>query len=338
MSSVLHSFDESSMSQHLKALYELTFFCMNDNEQLCREFWTTCQRAERDNLTILMSYAMDTFPISFGLSLTFFSLLAQVDAPTCQQIMDHLSHMDQFCEYFDNLMPQDYESNGDNVKLLVDKKLFDAYNLHKGQKGSIIGASSETSQNQNSIHRLILQYPAVCWNVEFNCFDLIQNYLNRINYLVAQNNLGDESHIVPIVQLIDSIFKHVFELDQTCQDYDIYIKYMENFANSCFLLFTNLMNNESPNSYRLLTKLLELFNSISPSVYDKLVALLHKNSLIGHSSNYDTMNLQQLFQHRFHIVNNAHKQLFIFKSNDLELITAYLKLINSLITVILMIK
>ena len=124
ISVVLHSFDENSMSQNLKTLFELCFFCMHDNEYLCEEFWDICKQPDRGNVTILLSYAIETFPISFGLTLTFFSLIAKTNADLCQQVIGHLTHMDQFCEYFENFNSDEYASSGDTVKLLKSRKLF----------------------------------------------------------------------------------------------------------------------------------------------------------------------------------------------------------------------
>ena len=126
LNSVLHSFDENSMSQNLKTIFELCFFCMHKHQLLGEEFWRMCKQPDRGNITILMSYAIETFPISFGLTLTFFSLIAQSSVDLCQQSLEYLSRMDQFCEYFENFAEDEYasSSSGESIKLLKARKLF----------------------------------------------------------------------------------------------------------------------------------------------------------------------------------------------------------------------
>ncbi len=75
-------------------------------------------------------------------------------------------------------------------------------------------------------------------------------------------------------------------------DYDKNTKHMEMIVNLCFTLFSkyfenilfkklyffitfifhlnSLINKESPDTYRILAKLLELFNNISSTIYDKV--------------------------------------------------------------------
>jgi hypothetical protein len=112
------------MSDNLKTLFELCFFCMHNHSLLCEQFWSMCKQPDRDNITILISYAFETFPVSFGLTLTFFSLITKTNADLCQQCIGHLAHMNQFCEFFDNLSPEEYVSNGETVKMLTSRKLF----------------------------------------------------------------------------------------------------------------------------------------------------------------------------------------------------------------------
>ncbi len=329
LNSVLQSFDESSMN-HLKNIFELCFFCMHKNEFLCEEFWKMCQQPDRDNITILMSHALETFPISFGLTLTFFSLIASTSPDLCKQTVEFLCNMNQFCEYFDSLNSDEYTSNGEQIRLVKQRKLFEGNMLLKGQKGTLIGGNSDPNATQTSIHQMILQYPTVCWNMNFNCLELIQNHLTKIVFLAAQNKLSPEA--IPIIQLVNSLFKQIFDIDNQIEDeYETYIKFMEGLTNSCFALFTNLISTQSPESYRLVAKILELFNNIVPNVPDKLVKLLHKNHMIGHNAGFDQMNIQELFNNRFSIMNNSLSLQYIFKSNDYELITAYIKLIDSLI-------
>ena len=120
---VLHSFDDNSFGRDLKMLYELCFFCMEANEINCDRFWKACQSSDRDNITILLSYSLETFPINFGTTLTFFSLVARTNLEFCKKVIDYLSQMNQFCEYF-NLMPDEYASNGEQIRLKRKRPLF----------------------------------------------------------------------------------------------------------------------------------------------------------------------------------------------------------------------
>lgn len=124
LNSVLHSFDENSLGDCLKLLYELTFFCMHNSEVVCERFWSLCQQPDRDNLTILLSYAMETFPISFVLTLTFFSLVCKTSPVMCKQTFEYLSRMDQFCEYFECLNMDEYVVNGEAVRLIKNRRIF----------------------------------------------------------------------------------------------------------------------------------------------------------------------------------------------------------------------
>lgn len=335
LNSVLHSFDENSMGENLKTLYELCFFCMHKNEIICEHFWRLCQLPDRDNLTLLISYSLETFPISFGLTLTFFSQIASTSPELCKQTFEHLTRMDQFCEYFENISPDEYVSSVDSIRLVKNRKLFEGCVLQTGSKGAILSNLSNSNANSNIAHRMILQNQAISWNVTFNCLDLIQSYLNRINFAASQEslNLSSESSVISIIQLIDSLFKHFFDIDDLTEQtvYDMYTKYMEMFVNSCFTLFTNLITSECPDSYRLICKLFELLNNISPNVYDKIIRLLMQNKLIGHSNIYDKMSIQELFNDRTNLVKSSPKLLFLFRSQDYELIINYFKLIDNLI-------
>lgn len=123
INSVLHSFDDNSLGDSLKLLYELCFFCMLDNEIVCERFWSLCQQADRDNVTILLSYAIETFPISFLLTLTFFSLVCKTSPSMCKQAFEYLSRMDQFCEFFQCLNTDEYVTNGESIRLIKNRKI-----------------------------------------------------------------------------------------------------------------------------------------------------------------------------------------------------------------------
>ncbi|CAF0748679.1 unnamed protein product [Brachionus calyciflorus] len=331
LNSVLHSFDENSLGDNLKFIYELTFFCMHKNHVVCEHFWRLCKLPDRDNLTILIFYSLETFPISFSLSLTFFSLIAKTSPELCKQVFEYLSQMDQFCEYLENLSPNEYISSGEEIQLTKPRRLFDTIQLAPGTKGTIL--SHLASANSNMAHRMILQNQAVNWNVPFNCLDLIQNYLNKINFAASQNNLISDNNIISIIQLIDSLFKYFFDIDDLTESYtyDVYTKYMEMYVSSCLMLFTHLINFESPDSYRLISKLLEFFINISPSIYDKLIRLMQQNNLIGHGGSYNKMNIEELFNNRLNLVKTSGKILFLFKSQDYDLIINYFKFIQCLI-------
>lgn len=126
LNSVLHSFDENSLgADSLKLLYELTFFCMHNCELVCERFWSMCQQADRANATILLSYAMETFPVSFVLTLTFFSLVAKTGGPVmCKQAFEYLTRLDQFCEYFECLGSDEYVVSGEAVRLIRNRRVF----------------------------------------------------------------------------------------------------------------------------------------------------------------------------------------------------------------------
>jgi hypothetical protein len=86
ISSVLHSFDEGSLGSNLNSLYELSFYCLNDNKYLCNKFWDQCNREERDNLTILLLNSIELFPFCMERTFTFFSLLSQSDEKLWEQV------------------------------------------------------------------------------------------------------------------------------------------------------------------------------------------------------------------------------------------------------------
>jgi hemoglobin-like flavoprotein len=125
LTSVLHSFDESSaIGDQLKIVFELCFFCLNKNEVLCEVFWRTCNLEDRDNLTILMSHAIETFPISFRTTLTFMSLLARTSPKLCKDIIEYLTHMGQYCENYNDISQDEYVGNGEFIRLTRRRRLF----------------------------------------------------------------------------------------------------------------------------------------------------------------------------------------------------------------------
>ena len=137
--------------------------------------------------------------------------------------------------------------------------------------------------------------------------------------------------LVALVDLVDALFKHYFEIDTLAAssasnslpafDYQRYTKYMECVVHGCFGLFASLVEQvadasssaKDEHSYayayddidssaydaasvRLLAKLVQLFNNIAPNVYDKLVRLLYDTRLVGHHhAAIDAMTLDQLF-------------------------------------------
>lgn len=121
---MLNTFDENSIGENFKLLYELCFFCMDKHELICRHFWKLCQQPDRENLTILLFYSLETFPISFAPTLTFFTLLSKSSADLCRQVTDYVSHMDQYCEYFDNLNSDEFTIGGDCIRLVTNRRLF----------------------------------------------------------------------------------------------------------------------------------------------------------------------------------------------------------------------
>lgn len=330
----MNLFDENSLGDNLRVLFDICFFCMQKNKQVCENFWTACKQPDRENLTILMSHAIETFPINLGFTFTFFSLISKSSAEFCKQIVDYLTHMDQYCEYLEDLDQHEYISNSDAVKLTRGHILFDGYGLGEGHRGCIF-SSSNSEQNSNNSHKMILHAPAVCWQMNYNCYDLIKTYFNKINYLSEKNNLSSEPNVYSIIELIDSIFQHFYDIEEqlTQREFEMNSKYMEFFINSCFTLFSNLMDKEWPDSHRLITKLLDFFNKISNNVYGKLIPLLQQNELIGYKSSCEQMTVQQVLSNRHILTKNFNKLKFIFQSNDKELIINYVKLIDDLIKV-----
>ena len=63
----------------------------------------------------------------------------------------------------------------------------------------------------------------------------------------------------------------------------------------------------------------------------KLIKQLEENDLIGYDNIYSKMNLEEIFNNRFNLINSCTTQLFIFNSQDGQLVLNYLKLIESLI-------
>ena len=72
---------------------------------------------------------METFPINLGLLFTFFSLIAKANPDYCKQTIDYLTHMDQYCEYFDELDQNEFITNGEAIKLTKSRKLFGIFKL-----------------------------------------------------------------------------------------------------------------------------------------------------------------------------------------------------------------
>lgn len=331
---VLHLFDENSLGENLRALFDICFFCMQKNKKIAEHFWSACKQPDRENLTILMSHAIETFPVNLELTFTFFSLIAKTKPEFCKQVVDYLTRMDQYCENFEDLDINEYISNGETLKLVRSRKLFDGYIIGEGQRGTIFASSSTSSQlNANSGHKFILQEPVVNWQLNYNCYDLIKTYFNRINYLSEKTNISCEPNVYSIIELIDSIFKYFFEIESSMSDreFEMNTKYMEMFVNSCFVLFSNLMDKEWPDSSRLISKLLNFFNNISSNIYHKLIKLLQQNELIGYNIACDQMTIEQILSNRHNLIKSLSKLKFIFQSNDKEMIANYIKLIDNLI-------
>ncbi len=297
---VLNTFDVERMaSENLKYLFELTFFCMNKNEFVCENFWKSCtnQTMNADSspdLTVLMLYAIEKFPISFGLCFTFFSLISKTNPEFCQETLDFLSRqMDQYCEYLDTINSDEFQiqttNNEDSIRLVKNRFLFDNCVLSVGTRGLL------TNLNQSKMawcgKNSILKSTAVNWTVKFNCLIFMESYLNRFNYAIESvlSSLSFESdffssdseslnNVINIIELINSLFKHFFSInEEDAYGYEINTKHMENFVNTCFRLFKHLISMQSRNSFRLLTKLFEFFNNISPSVYDKVIKIFTFN-------------------------------------------------------------
>ncbi len=291
---VLNTFDAERMSsENLKYLFELTFFCMNKNEFVCENFWKSCiqpnANATGGDLTVLMSHAIEKFPISFGLCLTFFSLISKTSVELCKQTIDFLTHqMDQYCEYLDTISADEFQlsstNNDDSIRLVKNRKLFDNCVLSVGTRG-LISNLSQQSKHAVCGKNSILKSSAVNWSVNFNCISLMQSYLNSFICAIDSSSPmsfdvdyfhGDTetvNNVLNIIELVNSLFKHFFSIsDQefTGYDYELNTKHLEIFVNMCFGLFTRLIKRQSRNSFRLLTKLFEFFNNISPHVYDKV--------------------------------------------------------------------
>lgn len=329
LNALFRSFDENSLGENFRSLYEITFYCMNKNEVICEHFWKLCNQPDRDNITILIYYAMETFPISFDLTLTFFSLIAKTNTELSKQIFEYLGRMDQYCEYLENLSPNDFVTSGEQVQLVNSRKIFDCIELPDGIKGTLI--CHIASPSSNIVHRMILQNQAVNWSVSYNCFDLILSYLNKVPNEINLNNIVSENYILSIIQFVDSLFKHFFDIEENvnANTFIIYTKYMEAYVSSCFILFTNLINLESTDSYRIISRLFELFTNIAPNVFDKLIRLMQTNNLIGLKNS--KLSLEEMFTNRVNLVKSFNKIVYLFRSEDYGLIINYFKLIQSLI-------
>ena len=295
LNAVLNTFDVERMSaDNLKYLYELTFFCMNKNEYVCENFWKSCIQpnvsATGADLTVLMLYAVEKFPISFGLCLTFFSLISKTNVELCKQTIDYLTQqMDQYCEYLETISAEEFQlssssSDEETIRLVKDRKLFDNCVVHAGAEG-LISNLNQAKQTAVFGKNSILRSSAVNWNKKFNCFNLMQSYLNRFICAADSSSAmsfdldffhGDSemvTNVLNIIELVNSLFKHFFSIsDQEFAGYDheLNTKHLEIFVNMCFGLFGRLIKKQSRSSYRLLTKLFDFFNNIAPHVYDKV--------------------------------------------------------------------
>jgi hypothetical protein len=58
-----------------------------------------------------------------------------------------------------------------------------------------------------------------------------------INYKSKSDNFTDETNIIASIDLIDSLFKHFFQIYDMA-DYDKNTKHMEIIVNLCFTLFS----------------------------------------------------------------------------------------------------
>ena len=74
------------MGNNLNSLYELSFYCLNDNKYLCNKFWDQCNLEERDNITILLLNSIEFFPVCMEKTFTYFYLLSQSDEKLCEQV------------------------------------------------------------------------------------------------------------------------------------------------------------------------------------------------------------------------------------------------------------
>ena len=95
LSSVLHLFDERSLGNNLNSLYELCFYCLNENFYLCDKFWEQCNREERDNLTILLLNSLELFPICMEKTFTFFSIMLQSNEKLYKQVIILLNNLNK---------------------------------------------------------------------------------------------------------------------------------------------------------------------------------------------------------------------------------------------------
>ena len=88
LSSVLRLFDDNSLggAKSLNLIYELCFFCLDQNEKLCERFWAECKCEDRNNITILLSNLLELFPISIEKTLRFLSLLAKTSVYLCEDV------------------------------------------------------------------------------------------------------------------------------------------------------------------------------------------------------------------------------------------------------------
>ena len=97
---------------------------MTKNNAICEKFWTSCKSQDRENITILMSHAIETFPINFSMTLKFFSLMSKTSPDLCKQSVEYLTQMYQFCEYFEDIESDEFVLNGESIKLVKNRVLF----------------------------------------------------------------------------------------------------------------------------------------------------------------------------------------------------------------------
>ncbi len=92
LSSVLRLFDDNSLggAKSLNLIYELCFFCLDQNEKLCERFWAECKCEDRNNITVLLSNLLELFPISIEKTLRFLSLLAKTSVHLCEDVWSTL--------------------------------------------------------------------------------------------------------------------------------------------------------------------------------------------------------------------------------------------------------
>ena len=151
LNSALHSFDLlEAVANSVQCMHDLCLFCMEDDDnnntnntkrnEVAGLFWRLCMRADRDNATVLLAHALDTFPLSMPLTFAFYAMVARASVHTCKQILHCLANMDQFTELLDAIPTDEYvllsSSNhstnntaGDIVRLIRSRKIFGIFFL-----------------------------------------------------------------------------------------------------------------------------------------------------------------------------------------------------------------